>query len=271
MIRSRLMRSACRIVASSTIDAQDLTVPLPYSFSVSMVWIIGLFSRCSVVGYWYARSGRYRDAPLDTGPWRHPSARPTIRTAGPSDSLGRLYTSVVHRALGLPLELPRLARPAVGHGKYSNAARHENDPEENERRQRAQQILNPVAVDNRPANAVQEVGCGRDVGEDTQPWRKHVHAVVHARDQEDDRLDHERHLRPPLRVQQRQHPRQDAEPGHADAAHDNHHRGRKPVRLPQAHAEDRHYDGVGKVDRPADESRLRYSFCYVQHLVTPVT
>jgi len=35
MIDRRLMRSACRIVASSMIDAQDLTVPLPYSFCVS--------------------------------------------------------------------------------------------------------------------------------------------------------------------------------------------------------------------------------------------
>src|SRR4051794_33490183 len=157
-----------------------------------------------------------RCSPRAPSTWYEPRSSATTRAASrPSAACGSwaaARASVQPRSSSVaasvisadPLELAGPLGVALGPAERPQPERDEEAAHDEERPDVADEGGHRCPVDQPLADPVEDVRRGRQVREHLHPARQDVDRVVHPADEEQARLEDERHLRPALHVQQRQ-------------------------------------------------------------------
>ena len=148
-------------------------------------------------------------------------------------------------ALGVALRPPERPQPE----------RDEDGARDEERPHQVQQLGEWCAPDEPAAHAVEDVGRRRQSRQDLHPVRQHVDGVVHAADQQQAGLQHERHLGAAFHVQERQDRGDHADPDEAERAEQHERERGHGVRVREVELreeQEQHDEDHGRVDEAVD-------------------
>ena len=127
------------------------------------------------------------------------------------------------------LSLPVRFAYSLGAPERPEAGRDEHDAHDDQRHDVVPQRRHRHPVEQAGADAVEDVGRRRQLRQHLHPLGQDADRVVHARHEQQARLDDERHLRPALDVQQRQDRGHHPDAHEAERAEQHEHRGRGHV------------------------------------------